>query len=84
MQDSEARVHMFIPENFEAESILNTVHFERSDGYAKLKARMYYILHTLYKMSQSREWREFYEVNGGYPLQASLLDRLLGKKYRHA
>jgi hypothetical protein len=73
----------FLPVNFQASKILN--------GYSytpvkqrNLKACFYYILDTLYHMSQNRKWREEYEKNGGYPLNATIMNKIMGKSYLEA
>ena len=73
----------FLPVNFHASKILS--------GYSytpvkqrNLKACFYYILDTLYHMSQNRKWREEYEKNGGYPLNATIMNKIMGKSYLEA
>ncbi|MFT3908269.1 MAG: hypothetical protein QM737_02495 [Ferruginibacter sp.] len=77
------RLPVSLPENFDADSILNPLKL-RKDVQANIKASMYYILDTLYHMANSRQWRDYYDEFGGYPLQAEILNKLLGKRYSEA
>jgi hypothetical protein len=45
------------------------------------KARIYFILDSLYHISFNRKWKEFYEEKGGYPLQSAIFKKLLGNEY---
>ena len=72
---------VFIPTIFNAEKILDLNVVVRSDVRVNNKAAMFYILDTLYKMSQNRYYRDYFDKYGGYPLQAKFLNKVIGKKY---
>jgi hypothetical protein len=78
---SKSLLPVFIPENLNAELILDDNGIVRIDTRRNLKAAMFYILDIIYKMSQNRNWREYYDEYGGYPLQSKLLNKVIGKKY---
>jgi hypothetical protein len=69
-----------LPDSFSAESILEPLKLRR-DLYLNLKCGMYYVVSTLVNIRQSRIWRDFYDEHGGYPLQAAILNKLIGKNY---
>jgi hypothetical protein len=71
---------VILPENFSADEILTPLKL-RKDLHSNLKAGMYFILDNLLKMSQSRKWRDYFDVHAGYPLHSSILNHIIGKNY---
>ena len=57
---SSYKLPAFLPVNFDATQILEKYSLSNVKK-RNLKACFYYILATLYHMSQSREWRDEYE-----------------------
>jgi hypothetical protein len=76
-------VPVYLPDNFDADKILADEHFS-SAIKNNMKARMYYILDTIYHMRFNTKWSDCYEKNGGYPLHSDILNEILGKKYVEA
>lgn len=77
---NQEQLTVILPENFSADAILRPLGM-RKDLHANLKAGMYFILDNILKMSQSRRWRDYFDEHGGYPLQSSILNQIVGKKY---
>jgi hypothetical protein len=69
-----------LPENFHAEHLLEKYPFSPARK-RNIKAQCYYILNTIYQMSLSREWRKYYEEEGGYPLHSDIMNQILGNSY---
>lgn len=69
-----------LPHSFSADAVLKPLGL-RSDLYTNLKASMYIILDTLIGMSESRRWRDYYELHGGYPLYSTFLKKICGDNY---
>ena len=80
MHKKDKSLPVLLPESFSADAILQTLKLRR-DLYLNLKGGMYYVVDTLVRMGQNRMWRDFYDQNGGYPLQATILNQLIGKNY---
>jgi hypothetical protein len=78
---TQAPVH--IPNNFVADEILKDVDLKVT-AKANLKAALYYILDVLYNLSLNREYQDGFEKEGGYPLNAQLLKKLIGNRYKMA
>ena len=80
---SSYKLPAFLPVNFDATQILEKYSLSNVKK-RNLKACFYYILDIFYHMSQSREWRDEYEKNGGYPLHSSIMNKIMGKSYLQA
>lgn len=80
MAKKDTTIPVLLPESFSADNILQPLKL-RKDLSLNLKAGMYCVIDTLVRMSQTRKWRDFYDQNGGYPLQATILNQLIGKNY---
>jgi hypothetical protein len=81
IKQADKALPVFIPINFNADKILDEQGIKRLDARINTKAAMLYVLDTLYKMSQYRYYRDYFDEYGGYPLQAKILNQIIGKKY---
>jgi hypothetical protein len=77
---AEVKLTVKLPSNFYADEILKPLRL-RKDLHGNLKASMCYILDSYINMLQNRIWRDFYDEYGGLPLQAEILNKLIGKNY---
>lgn len=73
----------YLPENFNADKVLDEMKVNRARR-DNLKGCYYYILDVLHHMSQSREWKDFFDENGGYPLNTTILNNIVGNNYKEA
>ena len=73
-------INAYLPENLDVDNILSKYQMTESI-HNNHKARIYFILDSLYHISFNRKWKEFFEEKGGYPLQANILKKLLGNQY---
>ena len=73
-------INVYLPENLDVDKILSKYQMTKSI-HNNHKARIYFILDSLYHISFNRKWKEFYEEKGGYPLQAAIFKKLLGNEY---
>jgi hypothetical protein len=71
-------VPVYIPERFHADDVLKTLGDRQDRVLQNLKAGMYHVLDGIYKLSLNREHQEDYEIYGGYPLNAQLLQEAIG------
>ena len=77
-EKAEKNAPAFLPDNFYADTILDTLGKIRSDERQLLKAGMYYVLDTLHQLSLNRKYQDQYEEEGGYPLKAKTLQSMIG------
>ena len=67
-------INVYLPENLDVDKILIKYKMTKSI-HNNHKARIYFILDSLYHISFNRKWKEFYEEKGGYPLQAAIFKK---------
>ena len=68
-------INAYLPENLDVDKLLSKYQMTESIRNNH-KARIYFILDSLYHISFNRKWKEFFEEKGGYPLQANILKTL--------
>jgi len=71
----------YIPTNLDIDLIIPK---GRKDLRENLKWSVCFILNSLYKMSINKKYRDEFEEQGGYPLNATVLKQTLGKRYNEA